>query len=58
MEIVDNGVVIAIPGAMGAGLTSGLFWGSELLVVCSVFLMSSQCFSVISSDLAIRIDAP
>jgi hypothetical protein len=28
MEIVDNAVVLAIPGAMDAGLTSLLFWGS------------------------------
>jgi hypothetical protein len=31
MEIVDNGVVLAIPGAMDAGLTSVLFWGSLAL---------------------------
>ena len=28
MEVVDNVVVVAIPGAMDAGLTSLLFWGS------------------------------
>ena len=28
MEIVDNAVVIAVPGAMNAGLTDALFWGS------------------------------
>lgn len=28
MELVDNGVMLAIPGAMNAGLTSALFWGS------------------------------
>jgi hypothetical protein len=28
MEIVDNAVVLIIPGAMDAGLTSLLFWGS------------------------------
>ena len=28
MEIVDNGVMLVIPGAMDAGLASGLFWGS------------------------------
>lgn len=28
MEIVDNLVVVAVPGAMEAGLTSALFWGS------------------------------
>jgi hypothetical protein len=28
MEIVDNAVMLAIPGAMEAGLASPLFWGS------------------------------
>ena len=28
MEIVDNAVLLVIPGAMDAGLTSPLFWGS------------------------------
>ncbi len=28
MEIVDNAVVLLIPGAMEAGLGDGLFWGS------------------------------
>jgi hypothetical protein len=28
MEIVDNGVMLAIPGAMEAGLGDALFWGS------------------------------
>jgi hypothetical protein len=28
MEIVDNAILLAIPGAMDAGITSGLFWGS------------------------------
>lgn len=28
MEIVDNGVLLLIPGAMDAGLTTILFWGS------------------------------
>jgi len=28
MELVDNGVMLAIPGAMDAGLASALFWGA------------------------------
>jgi hypothetical protein len=28
MEIVDNGIMLVIPGAMDAGLASPLFWGS------------------------------
>jgi hypothetical protein len=28
MEVVDNAIMLAIPGAMEAGLTNLLFWGS------------------------------
>jgi len=28
MEIVDNGVMLLVPGAMDAGLGDALFWGS------------------------------
>ena len=28
MEIVDNAIMLLIPGAMSAGLTEPLFWGS------------------------------
>jgi hypothetical protein len=28
MEIVDNGVMLVVPGAMDAGLGDALFWGS------------------------------
>src|SRR5215207_1592904 len=28
MEVVDNAVVLAVPGAMDAGLATWLFWGS------------------------------
>lgn len=28
MEIVDNAIILAVPGAMDAGLSSALFWGS------------------------------
>lgn len=28
MEIVDNGIMLVIPGAMDAGLATLLFWGS------------------------------
>ena len=30
MEIVDNAIMVAIPGAMAAGLREPLFWGSLL----------------------------
>jgi hypothetical protein len=38
MEIVDNTVVLAIPGAMDAGLTSLLFWASLALSLGMAFL--------------------
>lgn len=28
MEVVDNGIMLLVPGAMDAPLTSGLFWGA------------------------------
>jgi hypothetical protein len=33
MEIVDNAIVLLIPGAMDAGLTSTLFWASLALAL-------------------------
>ena len=33
MEIVDNAIMLVIPGAMDAGLDSGLFWGSLALAL-------------------------
>jgi hypothetical protein len=38
MEIVDNVIVLVIPGAMDAGLTTVLFWGSLLasLVIAGI----------------------
>ncbi|HKB51909.1 MAG TPA: DUF4396 domain-containing protein [Solirubrobacterales bacterium] len=39
MEVVDNAIVVAIPGALNAGLSSLLFWGSLSfsLVVAGAF---------------------
>lgn len=33
MEIIDNLIMLAIPGAMAAGLTEPLFWGSLALAL-------------------------
>lgn len=33
MEVVDNAVMLMIPGAMDSGLTSPLFWGSMALAL-------------------------
>ncbi len=35
MEIVDNAVMLLIPGAMNAGLTDSLFWSSLLVSLIS-----------------------
>jgi hypothetical protein len=39
MEVIDNVIMLAIPGAMGAGLTNTLFWGSlsVALVIAGAF---------------------
>ena len=38
MEIVDNLIVVAIPGAMDAGLDSQLFWGSLAFTLTVAFV--------------------
>ena len=38
MEIVDNLVILVIPGAMEAGLTSPLFWGSLAFALAVAFV--------------------
>jgi hypothetical protein len=40
MEIVDNLVVLAIPGAMAAGLLDPLFWGSLALSLIVAFVVA------------------
>jgi uncharacterized protein DUF4396 len=40
MEIVDNTVVVAIPGAMDAGLASLLFWLSLLISLMIAFVVT------------------
>ena len=37
MEIVDNAIILAVPGAMEAGLDSLLFWGSLALALAVAF---------------------
>ena len=41
MELVDNGVVVAVPGAMDAGLTSALFWGSLAASLAIAFVVTT-----------------
>ena len=40
MEVVDNAIVLAVPGAMDAGLTSSLFWGSLVLALAIAFVVT------------------
>ena len=41
MEIVDNGVILAVPGAMDAGLADFLFWGTLLLSLAVAFVVTT-----------------
>jgi hypothetical protein len=38
MEIVDNAIILAVPGAMDAGLDELLFWGSLAFALAVAFL--------------------
>jgi Domain of unknown function (DUF4396) len=38
MELVDNGVVLAVPGAMDSGLADALFWWSLALGLALAFV--------------------
>ena len=40
MEVVDNAIVLLIPGAMDAGLTSALFWGSLAVALAIAFVVT------------------
>ncbi|MGE0025615.1 MAG: DUF4396 domain-containing protein [Thermoleophilia bacterium] len=40
MEAVDNGVMLLVPGAMGAGLGDALFWGALALALLVAFLVA------------------
>jgi hypothetical protein len=40
MEVVDNAVVLVIPGAMAAGLTSLLFWASLAISLVVAFVVT------------------
>ena len=41
MEILDNAVILAVPGAMDAGLTSCLFWGSLAFALAVAFVVTA-----------------
>jgi hypothetical protein len=40
MEIMDNLIIVLIPGALAAGLASGLFWGSLGASLVVAFLVT------------------
>jgi hypothetical protein len=40
MEVVDNGVMVAVPGALHAGLGSLLFWGSLAFSLAVAFVLT------------------
>lgn len=40
MEMVDNGMMLAIPGAMDAGLGDPLFWGSLTVALAVAFIVT------------------
>jgi hypothetical protein len=40
MEIVDNAIILVIPGAMDAGLDSALFWGSLAVALGIAWLVA------------------
>ncbi len=40
MEIVDNAIILAVPGAMEAGLDNTLFWGSLAFALAAAFVVT------------------
>lgn len=40
MELVDNGFILLVPGALAAGLADGLFWWSLLVSLAIAFVLT------------------
>ena len=40
MEVVDNAILLAVPGAMAAGLVDGLFWGALAVALAVAFVVT------------------
>ncbi len=40
MEVVDNAIMLAVPGAMDAGLVSPLFWGALAVALAVAFVVT------------------
>jgi hypothetical protein len=41
MEVVDNAVLLSVPGAMDAGISSTLFWGSLAFALAVAFVVTT-----------------
>lgn len=41
MEVVDNAIMVAVPGAMDAGVASVLFWGALAFSLLVAFLLTT-----------------
>jgi hypothetical protein len=41
MEFLDNAFILAVPGAMNAGLTSALFWASLAASLAVAFVLTT-----------------
>ena len=41
MELIDNAFILAIPGAMDAGLGNALFWGSLAASLAAAFVLTT-----------------
>jgi hypothetical protein len=40
MEVVDNAILLAVPGAMAAGLVDALFWGALAVALAVAFVVT------------------
>jgi hypothetical protein len=41
MEVVDNAILLAVPGTMDSGLGDGLFWGALALALAVAFVVTT-----------------
>ena len=41
MEVIDNAIMLTVPGAMEAGLTAWLFWGSLAFSLAVAFVLTT-----------------
>jgi hypothetical protein len=42
MEVVDNAFIVAVPGALAAGLGDGLFWWSLAVSLVVAFVLTAS----------------